>query len=613
MVHSVSQLGVHMGLRDTLSVLKAVPNLLAVKKALKPKPDDYRDCFARELETKAETIGDRVAIVSKDREITWAELNRQTNRIAHVLKDAGIGSGDVVTLFMENRIEFVSCMCAINKLGAVAALINTGLREEPLRHCADSTGSKLLMFGTELTEAVADIRAQLDHPDRTGYFAVPDGDDATISDWASDLDQLTLNADDSNLPETQAVLNSSPALYIFTSGTTGLPKAAVVSNRRFLASGRMSHLAGLQAKPRDRVYICTPLYHGTAAMVGLGAVLSSGASAFLRRKFSVNAFLPEVRNYNCSSFVYVGELCRYLHNSPVKDDDAENPLISIIGNGLRPDIWEDFAERFGIPRVIEFYGASEGNVAFANLLNKKNTIGMTTTDVRLAKYDVDANLLVRSTDGRLVQAASGENGLCLARIAESSKFEGYTDEEATKKKIVRNAFEAGDAWFNTGDLLKTVDVGFALGNAHYQFVDRVGDTFRWRSENVSTTQVSEVINMLHEVEICNVYGVSVPGAEGRAGMAAVTLTCGTDQLDWSRFATLVQEQLPGFARPVFVRVQSDTDMTGTFKLRKVDLQREGFDIRAVLDPIYVLKPKSREYVPLDAEFHAELIAGSAGY
>lgn len=613
MVRSVPQLGFRMGIRDTFSVLKAVPDLLTVKKALKPKPTDYKDCFARELEARADTFGDKIAIVSEGREVTWAELNHKSNQIAHALKGATVESGDVVTLFMENRIEFVSCMCAINKLGAIAALINTGLREEPLRHCASSTGSKLFMFGTELAEAVASVRVELDFPDKTGYFAVPDGENATVPDWASNVDELSRHASDTNLIETQKVKNSAPSLYIFTSGTTGLPKAAIVSNNRFLSSGRMSHLAGLKAKPKDRVYICTPLYHGTAAMVGLGAVLSSGASMYLRRRFSVSAFLPEVRNYKCNMFVYVGELCRYLHNSPARKDDADNPLTSIIGNGLRPDIWEDFAKRFGIDRVIEFYGASEGNVAFANLLNKKNTIGMTTTDVRLAKYDVDANALIRDEDRRLVQTEPDETGLCLARITETSRFEGYTDESATEKKVVRDAFEDGDAWFNTGDLLKTVDVGFTLGYAHYQFVDRVGDTFRWRSENVSTTQVSEVINTLPEVEICNVYGVSIPGAEGRAGMAAVTLISGADQLDLSRFAKHVQEQLPAFAWPVFVRVQSGIAMTGTFKLKKINLQREGFDIRAVSDPIYVLKPKAREYAPLDAEFHTELVAGSAGY
>jgi citronellyl-CoA synthetase len=349
-------------------------------------------------------------------------------------------------------------------------------------------------------------------------------------------------------------------------------------------------------------------------MVGVGAAMSAGASTFIRRKFSASNFLPEVREHNTNLLIYIGELCRYLMNTPEKPDDAENPLHTMTGNGMRPDIWIPFKERFGIKRVSEFYGASEGNVAFANLLNKNCTVGMTSAKVALVKYDVDADEIVKAADGRCIEVPAGEPGLLLGHINEEAVFEGYTDPEATEKKILRNVLEEGDAWFNTGDLMRVVDdVGFTLGYDHYQFVDRVGDTFRWKSENVSTNEVGEIVNGFDGIKFCNVYGVEVPGADGRAGMAAVTLADGVDELELSSFSSHVTENLPVYARPVFIRVQPDIDVTGTFKMMKGDLKKQAYDLEQVEDPIFVMKPGSETYEPLDADFAAAIARGEGGY
>ena len=285
----------------------------------------------------------------------------------------------------------------------------------------------------------------------------------------------------------------------------------------------------------------------------------------------------------------------------------------MIGNGLRPDIWLPFKERFGIKRITEFYGASEGNVAFANLLNKDRTIGMTASEVALVAYDVDADEIVRDGDGRCVRVKPGEPGLLLGQINEEAVFEGYTNAEATEKKILRNALADGDAWFNTGDLLREVDAGFTLGYPHYQFVDRVGDTFRWKSENVSTNEVGEIINGFDGIQFSNVYGVEVPGADGRAGMAALTLEPGVETLDTETFSRYVESELPAYARPVFLRVQSDIDVTGTFKMLKGNLKKEGYDLNQVTEPLYVMKPGTTAYERLDAAFAQKISAGQAGY
>ena len=270
-------------------------------------------------------------------------------------------------------------------------------------------------------------------------------------------------------------------------------------------------------------------------------------------------------------------------------------------------------QRFGMKRISEFYGASEGNVAFANLLNKDCTVGMTASRVALVQYDVHDDEIVKTPEGRCIEVPAGDPGLLLGHINEEAVFEGYTDKEATEKKVIRNVFEEGDAWFNSGDLLKEIDVGYSLGYPHYQFVDRVGDTFRWKSENVSTNEVGEIINGFDQVHFCNVYGVEIPGADGRAGMVAVNLDDGVEDFDIEGFGKFVNDNLPVYARPVFVRIQRDIDVTGTFKMVKGDLRKEAYDLEQVSDPIYVMKPGSDSYVPLDAEYTAELAAGRSGF
>jgi citronellyl-CoA synthetase len=300
-------------------------------------------------------------------------------------------------------------------------------------------------------------------------------------------------------------------------------------------------------------------------------------------------------------------------HTPERPDDADNPLERVMGNGLRPDVWLPFKKRFGIKRITEFYGASEGNVSFVNLLNKDRTIGMTSNKIALVRYDVDADEIVRDAAGRCVKVDIGEPGLLLAEINDAQVFEGYTNADATEKKIVRNAFEPNDKWFNSGDLIKQVDAGFTFRIPHYQFVDRVGDTFRWKSENVSTNEVGEIINQHPQVEICNVYGVEVPNADGRAGMAAIVLKDVVETLDLDDFYAFVTRELPAYARPVFIRVERDMDMTGTFKLVKGDLRKEGYDVRKITDPVYVMKPGTGKYERLNEAYLDVIMAGKAGF
>ncbi len=596
---------------EIFRTLKEAKPLPKVARMAKPRPLDTRDSFAAQFEATVAKFGDRPAVVFEGRELTWSELNGLANRYAHVIRDAGLQRGDTVSVMMENRVELLAAVMALSKLGVAAAMINTSLTGRSLAHCISITASSLCLFGEERIDAIDEVREGLGLGDGT-YLFVPDAGELAAPEWATDLSQLAEEASDSNLAETADVTLGDTVLNIFTSGTTGLPKAAVMSNRRLLISAGLSHLIGLRCDENDRIYLCLPLYHGTGLFLGFGAAALSGACVIVRRKFSASAFLPEIREHRANCFIYIGELCRFLVNSPEQAGDADNPLQKMMGNGLRPDIWMKFKERYGVERISEFYGSSEGNVAFVNMLNKDCTVGTTTIPHTLVKYDVDNDEIVRDATGRCIEVSEGEPGLLLGKITPDTQFEGYTSKEATESKILRSALEEGDAWFNTGDLMRKVDVGFSLGLPHYQFVDRVGDTFRWKSENVSTNEVGELILGHSQVAFCNVIGVEVPGAEGRAGLAAIVLKEG-EELDVNAFSEHVAGELPAYARPVFLRILPQLDTTGTFKMVKGDLRKEGYDPQKVSDPLYVLRPGSSLYEPLDQSLARDILEGKGGY
>ena len=600
-----------MSLKDVLSTLAEVPTLLQVTKETKARPLTTADCLAARVERTAARFPTHTAVIFEGQSLTWTELNAKANRCSSALRAQGLVAGDTVSLIMENRIEFLTSLIALNKLGAITALINTNLVGSPLIHCIKITKSKMCIFGEERLQEIADVKSDPGLECVKNWLFVIDAGKQLCPAWATNLEEGAEN--NTNPAQTNQNTLADVALYMYTSGTTGLPKASVITNRRFLLSSALSYKAGIKCKENDCIYLCLPLYHGTGLFLGAGAAFSTGACMFIRRKFSGSNFLHEVREHRATCFIYIGELCRYLLNVPAQPDDHNTPLTRMMGNGLRPDVWHEFKNRFGVERIAEFYGSSEGNVAFINMLNKDCTVGSTSVPIALVKYDVDADEIVSDENGHCVLVADGEPGLLLGKITEKTSFEGYTSKEETEKKILRDIFKTGDAWFNTGDLMKTVDVGFSLGLRHFQFVDRVGDTFRWKSENVSTNEVGEIINAHTQIDFCNVYGVEIPKADGRAGMASLVLTEGLDTLDIESFSNHVNEHLPAYARPVFLRIQSEMDTTGTFKMVKGELRKEGYDLDQVNDLIFVLKPRSDTYVRLTEDFAAILKAGDAGY
>ena len=505
----------------------------------------------------------------------------------------------------------LACTFALQKIGAISSLINFALSGAQLAHCVNISDSCKCLVGEEIYASLDAVRPQLSLNDEDILW-VADQRSNPVPQNAEDIVSTLDQYPNTNLADTNSILAGSTAMYIFTSGTTGMPKAAKIPHRRWMAAAHAFGLAGCQAKPGDRFYLCLPLFHGTGLMCGIGSSFYTGASIFLRRRFSASEFWSDVQTYQTTNFIYVGELCRYLLAQPPRPEELNNPLTRVFGNGLRPDIWDEFKQRFGIERVCEFYGSSEGNVSFFNALNKDRTMGLTPATVMLVKYDVDADEMVRDKQGNLLQVAKGETGLLLGEIDDKFKFDGYTNDDATESKILRDVVKPGDAWFNTGDLIREVDVGFALGKAHYQFVDRVGDTFRWRSENVSTNEVGEILNGCDQIEMANVYGVDVPATEGKAGMVSVMLKPG-QVFDVDAFSIFVNANLTHFSQPVFVRVQPEAATTGTFKLLKGDLRKQAFHIDQVTDDLYVLPPRGKQYQKLERDLYERIMDGSAGY
>ena len=576
-----------------------------------PDPDD-NSSLAHTFKKTVEKFGNRNFIYFENQTLTYSEVDQAANIFAKKLIDDGVVHGDKVVLFMENRPEYITSILALNKIGAIGVLINTSLTGKPLIHCINSSDSKKCIVGAELALSLEDVLSEINIKNKTDIYWISDGDTFKCPDWSLDIKDFINDSENIDIKISSKVTAKDTAFYIFTSGTTGVPKAALFPNSKIIAASVNIVKGGYRLNEKDCMYNCLPLYHSTGLMLGLCACIEAGSATFIRRKFSASAFWKEANKYNTTAFVYVGELCRYLSFQEPIEEEKNNPISKMVGNGLRPDLWDCFRNRFGVERIIEIYGASEGNALFMNLLNKDQTIGMTNAKVGIFEYDVAEDTLVKDTDGRYVEVDEHQPGLLLVEIGPNAVYNGYTDKKASEAKVIQNVLVEGDRWFNTGDLVKTMDVGFSLGRIHYQFVDRVGDTFRWKSENVSTNEVAEILNSYHEVNMANVYGVKVANSEGRAGMVA--FNCNIEKFDWLSFSDFVSKKLPSYAQPVFVRIIDELETTGTFKLKKNDLREEAFHLDKVNgDLVFVKKPGKNSYERLDNDFYQSIKSGNVGF
>ncbi|HZA11216.1 long-chain-acyl-CoA synthetase FadD6 [Mycobacterium sp.] len=536
------------------------------------------------FQDRAAHYGDHAFIKFYDETITYTQANETANRYASALAAHGVGRGDVVGIMLRNSPRAVLLMLAVVKLGAIAGMLNYNQRGKVLAHSVGLLHAKAVIGDDDMLKAIDDADAKADEKLNV-----------------DELDRLAADAPTDNPSVTSSVLAKDKAFYIFTSGTTGAPKASVMTHYRWLRALAGFGALGMRLKSSDTLYCCLPLYHNNALTVAVSAVLNAGGTLALGKSFSASRFWDEVIGYDATAFVYIGEVCRYLLNQPKKDTDRKHKVRVIAGNGLRPDIWDEFVERFGIKQICEFYAASEGNTAFINMLNIPKTAGVCPTPVAFVEYDPETGDPVRDDDGRVKKVPDGEPGLLLSKVSSFQPFDGYTDKDATEKKLVRNAFRKGDVWFNTGDLMRPQGFG------HAAFADRLGDTFRWKGENVATTDVEAGVACDPNIDDVTVYGVEVPGTDGRAGMAAVTLKEGKE-FDGKSLAEAVYDHLPDYAVPLFIRVVKELQQTSTFKSKKVDLRDQGYS-SDIEDPLYVLKGRDEGYVEFYDEYPEEVKAG----
>jgi len=598
------------GLTRSIEFFRAYgPFIAGLARAGADRQVDYSDW----LEGPIRSSGSRPALIGETRSLSWSALDAFANRTAHWAASEGLRRGDVVALLMENRAEFVAIWLGLSRIGVVTALLNTNLTGERLAHCLHEASARHLVVGAELAANAASALPELEAPPQV--LVASEGAPPAADPSASPAELANARSFDEALaaqpatpvdPAAREARRGADGLFlIYTSGTTGLPKAARVSHSKAIAAGLAAwKLQGLTAK--DRVYCCLPLYHSAGGLMAVGAALLSGGSLVISPRFSAKRFWSDCTQHDVTAIQYIGELCRYLLNSPPHPDERNHKIRVALGNGLRPEVWRPFQERFGIPRIVEFYGATEGNLPLFNIEGHVGAVGhlpefmRRLLGVEIARFDVEREEVVRGEDGFCSRAAVGEPGEMLIKITKLTRFEGYTNDSASSKKVLHDVFAKGDAYFRTGDLLRIDDEGF------FYFVDRIGDTFRWKGENVATSEVAEVLSMVDGVHEANVYGVSIEGTDGRAGMAALVTD---DTFDLAALDRVVESELAFYARPVFIRLLPQMEITGTFKHRKVDLVKEGFDPRRLSDPVYYRNPEDGRYVPLDAESCDRILRG----
>ncbi len=558
------------------------------------------DTFGRFIQHQAERIPDRTALKFEDGSLSYGAYDREVNRLAAALERAGLGAGEPCAILAPNSPLFLVALGAVAKRGAIGALINTHVTGAGLTHVLRTSGARLGVCDNAALGPLAEVAGS--HPvaflaDTTAGAGLPPGvrplDDVRPATAAA--------------PDIPDIRGRDVFLYIYTSGTTGYPKPAIVRHLRFTMGGiGLSQLLGIEEG--ETIYAPLPLYHGESLFVGFAPAFRAGGAFASRRQFSAGAFLDDVRRHEAVAFVYVGELCRYLLRQPPTPHDREHRLRVAAGAGLRPDIWTAFQERFGIARIVEMYGATEGNVALQNLDGRVGSVGkphaMLEGQVALARFDHAAADIARGPDGLAIRCDDDEPGELLGKVgaAGAMDYDGYTDRAATERKLLRDVFAPGDAWFRTGDLLRRDREGY------YYFVDRIGDTFRWKGENVATQEVADVLNAAPGVSESTVYGIAIPGEDGRAGMAAVVLATGAT-FDPASFYAHADRHLPRYAMPAFVRLVGEVEVTGTLKQRKQRFVTEALALDAAAEPVLVRDDGARRYVPFTASLREDLRQG----
>ena len=549
----------------------------------------------RRLPDLAERFGLRPALLSPSEQFTYRDLAARANQYGHWALQQAVRPGEVVCLMMPNCVDYPAVWLGVGGVGGVVALLNTELRQAALAHAIETVAPRHVLAHPSFADVLDVVRPRL--PPDIGWWLHGGAD---LEGWS----RLEVAAMADGPPAVaQAPKLTDRALHIYTSGTTGLPKAVNISHARVLEWSFW--FAGMMdATPDDRMYDCLPMYHSIGGVVAVGAMLVRGGSVLIRPGFSASRFWDEVVDGRCTMFQYIGELCRYLVNSPPHPRERDHVLRLACGNGMQAEVWTRFTERFGIPRVLEYYAATEGSVSLYNSEQRPGAIGRIPPylahrfPLALIRCDPDTGAALRDAEGRCIRCLPDEVGEAIGPVPENGL---YTDAQASAAKVLRDVFAPGDAWFRSGDLMRRDRAGY------FTFVDRMGDTFRWKGENVATREVADALGAYPGIGDVVVYGVAVPGTEGRAGMAALVVD---PSFRADALHAHLAARLADYAIPVFLRLRPVLAATGTFKPLRSALLREGFDPRVTTDRLFVLDRTRSDYVPLDGALFARVIDGA---
>ncbi|KAF8796889.1 Long-chain fatty acid transport protein 1 like protein [Argiope bruennichi] len=539
-------------------------------------------------------------------------VDELSNKIANYFLSIGFTKGDEAALLLENCPEFVCIWLGLAKIGVVTALINTNLKGDSLGHSVTCINAKALIFGRSFADVVNDAMPFLKKNENMDFYCFTEqgaSSEIIVPFPAKSLNAALEEASSQPIdPQKHKVGFQDKLMYIYTSGTTGLPKAAIIRHSRFLWMGSAAHYLG-RLNDSEVVYNPLPLYHSAGGILFMSAIIIFGGSMILRKKFSASNYWKEAAKYKATVGQYIGEICRYLLNQPIREEETQHCIKLMFGNGLRSHIWKEFQDRFRINNIIEIYGATEGNANLVNMFGKVGAVGFLPRyvdklyPVSLIKVDPETHETLRDENGLCIRCKPGEPGEMVGKITSNavSAFDGYANKNDTKKKIIHNCFEKGDTAFLSGDILVMDELGYLY------FVDRIGDTFRWRGENVSTGEVENVLSTALGHVSCVVYGVEIPNIEGKAGMGAVQVDY--KSINFSELYQNLNKRLPPFAIPLFLRTFEEMEETGTYKLRKVTYQKEGFNPEEIQDPLFFLDPKQKTYIPLTKDLYNDIVTG----
>lgn len=546
----------------------------------------------------------KVALYFQDDSWTWQAFNEESNKIANYFFNLGLTPSETIAIMLENSPEYLFLTSGINKIQGITALMNINQRKQALTHAFKIVNPRWIVVDGNYLPSFIEVLEGLPYKNDQ-IFVI--NNNKNISHDFVELPAELKSTSTSNPKTTSNSILRETGFYMFTSGTTGLPKAVIMENFKLYTQALYVGIALSKVTPQDIVYIPTPLYHNLGIGIAWTTAFATGAAVVVRKRFSASEFWKDIQKYKATFTMYIGEIPRYLLNQPPSEYEKNHTLEKITGLGLQKDVWERFKSRFKVEHIYEFYGLTEGIRMFSNVNEIPGMVGRNNQrGLVLAKADPETGEFFKNEKGYSIRCKPGDIGMALMKVEKTTIFTGYKDKDKTQKRLMHNVFRKNDTYFNTGDMLKLHE------DLYISFADRFGDTFRWKGENVSTSEVEAILNSYESIQTSAVYGVTIPNTEGKACMAATKLNPSI-KFDIEDFSRFVCEVLPGYSIPIFIRICDDLETTSSsFKIRKINLKEEAYNIKSIRDKLMYWDPRLKNYISFTKLEYQKIMEGKFG-